>query len=642
MAPTNPSYQGYVDYLKTGYWLWSQGRDHKLPDLDVTVDLGGLAGNPAQMDAARLALQQWSSVVPVMFRDAAADADIIFVNLAPGAFFSQTSRILNIGQDFWGGDFRPGGYGFQAFLHEIGHALGLGHGGPYNTGGTYQDNAIFTKDCWPYSVMSYFSGEDARLGPFAYMTTPAAADIAAILQKYPAPGAAPAMNTGDDVYGFGGKPGYRLDNGGLAHAGFAIHDTGGYDILDLSGSPYIARIDLRPGAFTSAHGRGANIYIHPGADPSPIEEARGGNQNDWIFGSVGANTMIGNAGDDALRGGPGADRLFGGDGRDQANYETSLAGVAIDLDQATATGGDAAGDRLDGIETLVGSAYADRLIGDDGRNGLYGGGGDDLLVDGAGNDRLAGGDGSDRAEGGAGNDSIDGHAGDDTLLGGSDHDTLFGGSGADTLDGGAGNDLLDGGEGADLLRGGDGTDSATYAAATAGVSASLATGRGTAGEAAGDRFEGIERLLGSLHADTLSGDAGANLLAGSHGDDVLAGGGGADILTGGGHADRFVYLSAADSTAAAAGRDIITDFWSGEGDRIDLRTIDADGRTTNGDTAFRFVSHGFTGAGAEIQAVPAGALHTMLLLADIDGDRQADFAIRVFVVQDLGAAELLL
>jgi hypothetical protein len=47
-------------------------------------------------------------------------------------------------------------YGYQTYIHEIGHALGLGHQGPYNGSASYSTNAVYANDTWQYSIMSYF------------------------------------------------------------------------------------------------------------------------------------------------------------------------------------------------------------------------------------------------------------------------------------------------------------------------------------------------------------------------------------------------------------------------------------------------------------------------------------------------------
>ena len=124
--------------------------------------------------------------------------------------------------------------------------------------------------------------------------------------------------------------------------------------------------------------------------------------------------------------------------------------------------------------------------------------------------------------------------------------TIFGGHLDDTLNGMGGNDRLDGGAGADTLIGGAGTDTADYRHASAGVVANLATG-GTGGEADGDTYTSIERLLGSDFADSLTGDNTANVLTGGAGDDTLSGGGGRDVLRGGAGADSFVFNTATGS-----------------------------------------------------------------------------------------------
>ena len=136
----------------------------------------------------------------------------------------------------------------------------------------------------------------------------------------------------------------------------------------------------------------------------------------------------------------------------------SAAGVTVSLAAGTGSGGDAAGDTLSGIENLTGSAQADTLTGD-------------------------------------GN--------------------------ANTLDGGGGDDTLNGGAGGDTLIGGSGSDTASYAASGAGVTVNLGAGTASGGDAAGDTLSGIENLIGSAQADTLTGDGGDNVLEGGAGGDTL-------------------------------------------------------------------------------------------------------------------------
>jgi Ca2+-binding RTX toxin-like protein len=235
--------------------------------------------------------------------------------------------------------------------------------------------------------------------------------------------------------------------------------------------------------------------------------------DDFIVGLGGDDSIFGRGGDDHIIGGAGADALHGGPGSDTADYSTSLAGIMANLSYGVGAGGDAEGDTYVSIENIEGSAYADALVGNDGSNTLYGFSGDDFL---------------------------DGGDGDDTLHGGSDNDTLKGGGGAD------------------WLSGNDGIDTVSYYESPEGVWAILngfETGFGVGGGAAGDTFEGIENLTGSVYADLLYGDDGVNKLMGMDGNDSLKGYGGADSLDGGNGNDTLNGMDGNDTLDGGAGAD---------------------------------------------------------------------------------------
>ncbi len=178
----------------------------------------------------------------------------------------------------------------------------------------------------------------------------------------------------------------------------------------------------------------------------------------------------------------------------------------------------------------------------------------DLVIGTSGRDRVLLREGDDTAYGGAARDWLDGADGADYLSGDGGDDLLFGGDGVDSLLGGEGDDTLDLSgfdftDGPDAGNGGDGRDTVTYARAGSPIIAALETG-GSAGEASGDTYVGVENLTGSAFSDTLRGDAGVNVLRGGDGMDVLIGAGGADELRGEGGEDIASYEFAAAAVLA--------------------------------------------------------------------------------------------
>ncbi|WP_144445753.1 calcium-binding protein [Inquilinus limosus] len=139
-------------------------------------------------------------------------------------------------------------------------------------------------------------------------------------------------------------------------------------------------------------------------------------------------------------------------------------------------------------------------------------------------------------------DLLQGGGSGESLRGLAGNDQLVGNGGDDILSGDGGNDVLRGGAGADWLDGGADVDTVSYFTGTVGVTVDLATGKGTGGEAQGDRLVAIEIVSGSQGNDTLAGNAGANTLQGWAGSDVLRGGTGADRLDGGAGIDTASYF----------------------------------------------------------------------------------------------------
>ncbi len=185
------------------------------------------------------------------------------------------------------------------------------------------------------------------------------------------------------------------------------------------------------------------------------------------------------------------DRLDGGAGSDTADYSGEASAITVDLSQATETSGPDMGYNL--LGAAAGGAAGDKLKGIE---------------------------------------NIIGTAGDDTLTGGTGANTFTGGDGADALDGGAGTgDDLDT---ADYSNYDLATDSVTVtlAGSTAAPAVVRRDGESTDDPGNNDSLENVENIVGTAGDDVLTGDTAAN---------TFTGGGGADTLDGGAGMEKADY-----------------------------------------------------------------------------------------------------
>ena len=270
----------------------------------ITVQVAGIS--KAAKALTLQALKVWTDATGIDFKIVKKNADILVSDDNAAAYTNVdvdgnriVSAFVNI-SDEWILDVNNGSgfydYSMLTFIHELGHALGLGHAGAYGgqTGGTFDPEENFPNDSWQATVMSYFSqpqnpNVDAD---YALPITPMMADILAIRDLYEEE----EIRTGNNVYSF--KADFK------AKTARTIVDDGGIDRLDFSWSKKANVIDLHEEAFSSILGVKGNLAIARG---TVIEAAVGGTKGDTIIGNDYANALYGNLGKDTLTGNGGED-----------------------------------------------------------------------------------------------------------------------------------------------------------------------------------------------------------------------------------------------------------------------------------------------------------------------------------------------
>ena len=307
---------------------------------------------------------------------------------------------------------------------------------------------------------------------------------------------------------------------------------------------------------------------------------------DDIMGGPGDDDIKGGDGDDMLYGGAGTDTIDGGAGTDTLSFASATEGVTVDLPGDEEDGYRVVdGDRVKGVERVMGSNFDDMITGKVAGWTLMGGAGDDTIVTNASTtaaNSLVGGPGNDTyvisptsTTGAFATNSIMEAAGaaggaDTIRFSGEDEDGDAQGAGVfgvnnwvilpdnvenaeamgnvrDFINGNALPNMISGGAGNDIINGGNETDA-------------------DGGQAPGDTIVlggGDDEANGNAGHDTIDGGTGDDVLRGQEGRDTLNGGAGDDEITGGdgndtvdgGAGEDTITVGLGDTITGGAGKD---------------------------------------------------------------------------------------